>query len=238
VARSLIVQHQGIGFEAARHFLKLNASRLLFTTRSVKKGEATIRQLLQDPLIQTLDPKPQIHAFQLNLHDYKSILSFPETVKSDFERLDILLINAGMSCMHWETSPAGHEQCLQVNVLSNALLALQLLPLLTRTSTLTGNPSRLAWTGSQSQAINSLENETSLHGEDTSILEHFDTQYKFKGIPRYADTKLLSSMFVTELAKRVPSSAVIITIFCPGMVATNMFSANPWWFFTLMTVVG
>jgi len=50
---------------------------------------------------------------QLNLEDYKSVVSFAEAVKSSVGTLDMILLNAGVGSLNWETvASSSHEKTM------------------------------------------------------------------------------------------------------------------------------
>jgi NAD(P)-dependent dehydrogenase (short-subunit alcohol dehydrogenase family) len=75
-------------------------------------------------------------------------VDFVARVRADLPRLDLLILNAGVSYMPggaYTLDAAGeHEQILQVNVLSNALLLAELLPL----PEADRGPAYVTWVGS------------------------------------------------------------------------------------------
>ncbi|KAK9234051.1 hypothetical protein V1525DRAFT_350900 [Lipomyces kononenkoae] len=218
--------NSGLGLEASRQFLVLGASRLILAVRTISKGEAVRQELLDDSLVKKNNPNAEVKVMPLDLSDYKSVIAFAADVKKELGLLHIVLLNAGLNIMNWQKSASGHELTLQVNYLSNALLALELLPLLEQTAVDEKTSTRLSWVGSQAQVFSSL-NKTPLESEDESILRHFDDKAKFRSFYRYADSKLLVSMFVQELAKHIPQDKVVINHMCPGMVRTNIDAGIP-----------
>ena len=55
----------------------------------------------------------------------------------------MVLLNAGLGSLKWELAKSGHEKTIQVNLLSPALMALELLPVLEKREAITAVPSRL-----------------------------------------------------------------------------------------------
>jgi NAD(P)-dependent dehydrogenase (short-subunit alcohol dehydrogenase family) len=113
-----------------------------------------------------------------------------------------------------------------VNYLSNALLALELLPLLQATSEETGKPSRLSFVGSVQHRNSSFANKRP-YKSGSSVLGRMDDKAIYSGMTVYGDTKLLVAMFVRELAERVSSHDVVINNMCPGGVNTRMSDVLP-----------
>lgn len=97
----------GLGYEAARQFLTLRASRVILAVRSRTKGlEAA--SALKDTY-----PAATIETFDLDLDDYQSGLQFAQKVKTEVKELDILLNNGGVNIMSYQKSKSGHERVMQ-----------------------------------------------------------------------------------------------------------------------------
>lgn len=103
----------GLGFEIARQYLILQASRVIITVRSESKGQGAISALLTDLAVKNANPLAKIEAFLLDLEDYKSGLSFAQKIKTEVPELSILLCSAGVNLMSYEESKSGHEMVMQ-----------------------------------------------------------------------------------------------------------------------------
>ena len=131
---------------------------------------------------------------------------------------------------------------MQVNFLSNALLALLLLPLLQKTpspapSSALHTPT-ITFVGSMGHAFHSLANFP-LH-TTTAIIPYYDDPHRYSRFSRYADTKFFVALFVRALTERIPlrplsSGAeagmgnVIVNNVCPGTVNTAADDKLPWY---------
>src|SRR2546423_887353 len=73
----------GLGFETARQFLTLQASRVIITVRSESKGQEAISALCADPAVKAANPSAKVEAFLLDLEDYQSGLRFAQKVKRE-----------------------------------------------------------------------------------------------------------------------------------------------------------
>ncbi|KAK9384517.1 hypothetical protein V1515DRAFT_541833 [Lipomyces mesembrius] len=215
----------GLGFEASRQFLILGASRVILAVRSVSNGEAARQKLLSDLTVEKNNPHAEIKVMWLDLSNYKSVVNFAANVKKELDALHIVLLNGGLNLMNWNETVDGHEMTLQVNYLSNALLALELLSLLGQTAVEAKAPTRISWVGSQAHTFHSFGKNPLL--TDESVLHRFDDKMQYKSFRRYSDSKLLVSMFVQELAKHIPQDKVVINHMCPGMVSTSLDANIP-----------
>ncbi len=225
----------GLGLEAARQYLALDAKRVILAVRSVTKGEEAKEHLLNHPSVKSVNPNADIIVMALDLDDEASVVKFASKVKSELDVLDVLLLNGGVNIMNYQTSKNGHERVMQVNYHSNALLALELLPLLESTASVRGSPSRLTFVGSVGMSMHTLKKQPL--GEKESVAQRFDDKTKYASFQRYSDSKLMVAAFAEELAEHVPANKVIINYLCPGMVSTGFDAHLPFWLKSIMALV-
>ncbi|XXG94286.1 hypothetical protein Hte_000540 [Hypoxylon texense] len=201
----------GIGFECARQLLDLGLSKLILAVRNDLKGHEASAKLSSGRQLQD----GAIEVWNLDLLSYNSITAFAERAKT-LQRLDIAVLNAGIFKQKYEVAePApsiSHEESIQVNVLSNSLLSILLLPSL-KPKTPSDPPGRLAAVSSD------MASWSSFTGVDDTrpLLPSFDKSDTFSGWDRYCTSKLLGQILISELAKRVPPSVAIITMPNPGL---------------------
>jgi NAD(P)-dependent dehydrogenase (short-subunit alcohol dehydrogenase family) len=122
----------GLGLEAARHFYRLNCTRIVLAVRTTSKGQAAKEDIVKSVKHRT--DADAIEIWPLDLSSTASTLAFTERVKIELPRVDVLVENAGINSKIW-TQSEGFEQAVQVNVLNTFLLALSLLPKLNETKT-------------------------------------------------------------------------------------------------------
>lgn len=129
--RTIIVTgaNTGLGKEAARHLVKLNAERVIITARTASKGEAAAKDIEQ-----TTGRKGVVEVWDLDLDSYDNVLAFGERVKT-LPRLDTIIENAGKNTTKY-IQVGGNESTITVNVVSTFLLALLVLPKLQETATI------------------------------------------------------------------------------------------------------
>ena len=225
----------GIGEETCRQLLQLRVSNLYMAVRNVAKGEGVRDALLADPSVKMHNPKANVQVLRLDMDDLKSVHAFNSTVKAQVPALDIMVLNAGMGNVKYETSPTGHERVFQVNVLSNALLVYELLPLMIATADRTGVPGHLTWVGSRMHRRATFEKRPI--PTDTKVTAWIDDPANFTKFDQYSDTKFLALLFFNAVAERVPRDKVVCNTMCPGMVYTDMANHLPWIIRTLTHMV-
>lgn len=218
----------GIGLAMARQVLMLKPSNVVLAVRNISKGETCKASLMSDPEIKAKNHSITITVRHFDAELPQTVKDFAANFRKNFERLDLLLINAGGASYALEILDTGHDKSVQVNYLSNVLLQLELLPLLEKTATITGRPSRVTWTGSRSYQVTSL-NDKPLEKVSKGVLNYFDTTEGRALFVRYGDSKLLGLLFLKELAERYGPEEVIINSCCPHTVRSNMAGAMPWY---------
>ncbi|KAJ6538535.1 hypothetical protein DFH09DRAFT_1398387 [Mycena vulgaris] len=226
--------NSGLGLAASLHLAQRRISTLILAVRSQKAGEATKAALLADPIVRALPTQPTILIYELDLARPSSVVAFASKILSEIPALNILLLNAGVGTIYWQTTPETHsEQMFQINFLSNAILSVRLLPLLRSSADKSGSPSYISTVGSRMQGVHSY---TKHPIPDTMSVFAFLNDRAHFNMQRYGDSKLLVSMWVRELAKRTDASVVVNDV-CPGMVGTNLNNEQPWWIRGIMTVL-
>ena len=218
--------NSGLGLEFSRQLLTHGISRLIMAVRTVAKGEAVRNQLLAESDIKKSNPDAQVEVIGLDVASYENIKKFTAAVRSKYERLDILMLNAGIGFLPAELTVDGHERIIQVNYLANVLLMFELLPLLELTSSTSGQPAQVTITGSR-MAYGSALRGTSI-AKEQSLIEYVNDPAHFNRLKGYGDSKFLVHLFLLELGKRYSPEKVIINHFCPGMVNTELDKDLPY----------
>lgn len=114
----------GIGLEAAKHFVRLGAARVIIAVRSASKGEAA-----KDTIESTTGRTGVVEVWPLDLASNDSIRAFAKRASTELDRIDAVLENAGVAFAEF-TQAEGTETTIQVNVIGTFLLAILLLPAL------------------------------------------------------------------------------------------------------------
>ena len=113
----------GIGFEAAATLASLDADHVILAVRNVDKGMEARRKIEAQGR-----GKSTVHVWELDMGDYASVQKFAARVEKELPRLDVAVLNAGISPNDYIVGVEGWESTLQVNVMATALLGLLLLP--------------------------------------------------------------------------------------------------------------
>lgn len=200
----------GIGLEAARELNVHHIDRIILAVRNPSKGVEAKENLLQT------SPECKVEVWELDHESYESIIAFGERAKL-LDRLDIVLMNAGVRRVHFVRSPTGHESTVQINHLGTALLSLLLLPTLSATAKATKKPSRLTLTTSEVHMWTPFTERTA-----PNVLKRMDEEETFGYDGRYNTSKLLNVLWARALASRIHRSNIIINTVNPGMCNSSL----------------
>ena len=198
----------GLGFEAARQLLSLGLSHLVLGVRSLERGNAAATKL------HTANPSAKIEVWELDLESYDSIQAFVRKCQDNLSRIDIVILNAGLSPLKFAIIPAtGHEKTIQVNHISTVFLTLLLLPVL-KSKSKGHNPPRLTLVNSVTAHLCKF-----LNRNERPVLPSFDDTAvtPWSANERYGISKLLCQLFIVKLAENVNPEDVIVNMVDPGL---------------------
>lgn len=204
----------GVGLETSRQLLDLGVSKLILAVRNEDKGKTAAADLLAG---RKETPPDTIEVWKLDLSVYDSVVAFTDRVAKTVTRLDIAILNAGfVPVKRTMNTLTGHDEIIQVNYLSTALLAILLLPIAKRVRNNQPQPTRITLTLSEVAAWANFP-----VGKEVPILAALDAPGKLaeNTNDRMFVSKLMGDYFVHELAKKVPPSVAIINAASP--VRTN-----------------
>jgi NAD(P)-dependent dehydrogenase (short-subunit alcohol dehydrogenase family) len=220
----------GLGKEAARHYARMGASKLILAVRSLDKGEAAKQDIKS-----TTRSNCDIQVWKLDMASYDSVKAFAKKANAELERVDIFIANAGVARGDYHTAE-GHEEGITVNVISTFLLMALVMPKMKETArkfnthptfTLTGSGAYLHTTFPQRDAPNIL---AALSDKDT-VKKHFADQYPV--------SKLVQLLIVRALAEQHPADKfpVTINITNPGLCHSELARDSPGWGFWLFKLI-
>ncbi|KAJ5803992.1 uncharacterized protein N7518_000295 [Penicillium psychrosexuale] len=206
----------GVGLETSRQLLDLGLSKLILAVRSGEKGQAAKQNLAAGRDLSD----DSIEVWKLDQSDYDSVVAFAERTKS-LPRLDIVVLNIGIAnATRVFNAKTGHDEMIQVNYLSTALLAILLLPIVKEKRAAQGGPSRITIVSSEVAAWTPFKEKKSF-----PLLAALDQKKtKVDPLDRMMVSKLLGQFFLAHLASVVPPSVAIINATSPGSVYDSDFN--------------
>ncbi len=206
----------GLGKEAARHFARLGASKVILGVRNSKAGEAAKKDIETS----TRCGAGVLEVWSLDLLSYESCKAFADRA-AKLPRLDVLLENAGVAGFAWEVA-GGHERMIAVNVISTFYLAVLMLPKLNSSAKEFGIKPRLVIVSSE------------VHGrakfpewKERNTFDALDDESKARLGERYPTSKLLEILVVRQIAPMLQSSGVILNMLNPGLCHSELARDGP-----------
>jgi NAD(P)-dependent dehydrogenase (short-subunit alcohol dehydrogenase family) len=192
--------NSGVGYESAAALARKGA-RVVMACRSVNKAEQARQELVKRVPGATIDIVP------LDLGTLKSIHAFTDAFNAQYDRLDILMNNAGIMTPPYGKTVDGFETQFGTNHLGHFALTGLLLPKLLST------PKSRVVTVSSSAYLNARINFDDLQSERD-----------YGPIRAYRQSKLANILFALELQRKLQASnaGVISVANQPGYARTNL----------------
>lgn len=198
--------NSGVGYESAVALAKKSA-RVIMACRSIDKAERARQELLKSA------PGATVEIMPLDLGNLKSVHSFADSFKAKYDRLDILMNNAGIMAPPYGKTVDGFETQFGTNHLGHFALTGLLMPKLLET------PHSRVVTVSSGVYLNGHINFDDLQSEK-----------RYNPWVGYSQSKLANILFMWELQRKLESAhADVISVAThPGWAATNLqVSKNP-----------
>lgn len=161
----------GVGYEAVKHLIRLQASRIIIAVRTIKKGEDAVERLVQET---KCDPA-RLEVWQFDLASYDSIREFVKRAQG-LNRLDAVIQNAGIGGVSGTID--GMEIVKRVDLVAPLYFAYAILPKLRSSAEKTGQTGRFSFVGSDAMYLLDVEEVNAVQG---SILAAMDDPAQQKG---------------------------------------------------------
>lgn len=190
--------NSGMGLASATELARRGA-HVIMACRNQARGEAALEQARKD------SGSTEIELMTCDLGSLASIRRFAAAFKEKYDRLDVLLNNAGVVAIKRETTADGFEAMMGVNHLGHFLLTHELLELLLRAP-----QGRIVNLSSGAHKVGRI------HFDDPGL------QKSYNVVKGYAQSKLANILFTKELARRLNNSRVTVNSVHPGAVSTSL----------------
>lgn len=205
--------NSGIGLETSRQLIKQNATVVLAC-----RNESRANVAIDDITTQTED-KSRAVFLSLDLSDLSSVRSFAETFAKTYERLDILIANAGIMACPYGTTKDGFESQFGCNHLAHFLLLKLLAPLLIQTAEKNKTPSKFISVSSCAAA------EMSVGFTSMADIDFEDLMFekrKYDQNIAYQQSKLANYLTTLEASKKYDAEKLLCVSLHPGWVRSNL----------------
>ncbi|PSN71470.1 short-chain dehydrogenase/reductase [Corynespora cassiicola Philippines] len=199
----------GLGKQAILDYAQHNPAQIWLAARNLDKAAAAVKEI-QEELPNTA--LPPIHLLQLDLSSLESVKNAARTFMAQTDRLDILMLNAGIMAAPPALTKDGYEVQFATNYLGHALFTKLLLPVLGKTAARPGADVRIVTVSSDLHTNAPKEgirfDAIKSQCEDMSAYE------------RYGQSKLAQILWARQMAKLYPQFTV--ASIHPGVVRTNL----------------
>ena len=189
----------GIGKETARALLAAGAS-VVITARSDDKGAAAVDDL------RVAVPDAEVTFAVVELDSLDSVRAFTDRFLASYDRLDLLIANAGVMAMPYGHTYDGFEMHLGTNHLGHFVLVGRLMPLLVASA-----PARVVILSSGGHMASDIRWDD----------PNWDST-EFSKMEAYGQSKTANILHAVELERRYAPLGVHAYAVHPGMVRTDL----------------
>lgn len=207
--------NSGLGFEAVK-VLAQKGAQVIMASRSLAKAEEAKKKLSNARITGTIE------VFELDLANLSSVHKFAENFKEKYQKLDILINNAGIMMPPYQLTKDGFESQIGTNHLGHFALTGLLLDRLRNTPN-----SRVVNVSSIAHKSGDLDFKNFM----------YDNGKGYSPIKAYGRSKLCNLLFTFELQRFFESNNIKCSSIAahPGVSDTNLFNdVLPKWIFKLV----
>ena len=210
--------NSGLGYESVKAFAEKGAEVIL-TSRDLEKGEAAKKEITNAKI------NGNVKVMQLDLMDKSSITKFAEDYRKKYDKLDVLLNNAGIMTTPYFLTKDGFEAQNGTNHFGHYMLTGLLFNLIKKTP------------GSRVVNVSSAAHKQGKMDFDNLLFEEGKGYTPMKS---YGRSKLSNLLFTYELQDQIEKNKVdaISVAAHPGVSQTNLAAhlENKTWFKLLTPV--
>lgn len=200
----------GIGRAAARQLAARNVT-VIITGRRRANGAAALDE------IQDAHPGGEGAFYRTDFAEQRDVRRLARDVQADFDRLDVLINNAGTGQGERTLTDDGLELTFAVNYVAPFLLTNLLVPRLRESA-----PARVLSTVTVAQHDKAYD----MREADLSNLGAVATGESFELEQAYVNSKLALLLFTYELADRLAGTGVTAASVNPGLIGTTDITRN------------
>ncbi|MDZ7740119.1 MAG: oxidoreductase [Bacteroidales bacterium] len=194
--------NSGLGYESVKAFAA-NGARVILASRSEEKGREASEKIIKD------FPDADIRIMKLDLADLSSVESFAASFRAGYDRLDILMNNAGIMTTPYFRTRDGFEGQMGTNHFGHFALTGRLMDII-----MSSAGSRIVNVSSSAHRAGKMDFDNLL----------FEDGRAYSPMKAYGRSKLANLLFTYELQRRLESAGSDTASLAahPGLSATNL----------------
>lgn len=191
----------GLGYESTKIFAQKNAT-VIMACRSKERADEARNQIVNE------FPNADLITMTLDLSSLNSVKAFSDSFKKKYNRLDVLLNNAGIMTVPYGKTEDGFELQNGVNHLGHFALTVQLFELIKNTQ-----DSRIV-------NVSSIAHKQGKMDFDNYLYENGD----YGKMKSYGRSKLSNLLFTYELDRRIKEKGYAVKVLAahPGTSSTEL----------------
>ncbi len=191
---------EGVGKQTAIQLAKKGFS-IVMMVRNKTKAEQAKKEILEST------PSAKVDYIIVDLTSFKQVRAAAKKFNEKYDKLDVLINNAGLMYPERKITEDGFELCFQTNHLSHFLLTHLVLDKLKRSK--------------QGRIIN-LSSEGHKMGKFDP--DKFNAEKGYKAVGQYCFTKLCNLYFTYSLADKLKGTNITVNAVHPGVVRSGFGS--------------
>ena len=191
----------GIGYQTASSLAKLNAE-LILLGKNQPKGKKIKEYLISE------SKNNQIYYFNADFTSFSQIENVAQEIYRNFNKLDVLINNAGVYQKQKIILNNGLERTFMINYLAPFTLSLKLLDLLKK-----------------SHYAKILNVSSMVHASSINF-DNLNGEKNYSGDAAYSLTKLCNILFSYKLAAHLKSARIAVNALHPGVINTKLLRAG------------
>lgn len=198
--------NSGLGLATAKALAKRSFDLILLCRNEQKGRDAQVA-------IQTSSPGVRVDVVIVDLADLDSVRREAKKINEEYQRLDVLINNAGYTPSTIEFTPDGIEKSFYASHIGHFVLTWHLLNLLKKTAAQTGD-------------VRIINLSSALHsaGRKARFFRRIDTLSSWSA---YGDDKLANVLFTKAAARQLAGTGITSYSVHPGVVRTNFGGDTP-----------
>ncbi|GFF40260.1 short-chain dehydrogenase TIC 32, chloroplastic [Aspergillus udagawae] len=208
----------GLGFEAAKHLVSLEAAKVILAVRNLSAGEKAKKEIEE-----STGNIGVAEVWSLDLARYDSVKAFAQKATAELDRIDAVIENAAVAVSE-RVLAEGHGLAVTVNVLSTFLLAVLILPKMRESAQRYGIVPHLTLVTSR-VGFDAKDQWDNIKDDPVKKMDGDD----IPPMRTYPLSKVFTTMALRYLATLIPvdHTGVVLNLVCPGLCKTDLSRNAP-----------